>query len=156
MDTAALLDPSAITAFVEILLIDLVLAGDNAIVVGALAAATPLPFVWKTPETLRDILYFSSLGVIGAMGHYFVARALAYAPANDPKSRVVVLKVPGGGEKLSRKQIDSYTDFVAQYGAKGLAWIKINDLAAGMEVGMRDTYARLDELLAELQNLNSV
>ncbi|MEI7950445.1 MAG: aspartate--tRNA ligase [Gammaproteobacteria bacterium] len=55
------------------------------------------------------------------------------APANDPNSRVVVLKVPGGGEKLSRKQIDSYTDFVAQYGAKGLAWIKVNDLAAGME-----------------------
>ena len=55
------------------------------------------------------------------------------APANDPKSRVVVLNVPGGGEKLSRKQVDSYTDFVAQYGAKGLAWIKVNDLAAGME-----------------------
>ena len=46
------------------------------------------------------------------------------APANDPNSRVVVLKVPGGGEKLSRKQIDSYTDFVAQYGAKGLAGSK--------------------------------
>ena len=55
------------------------------------------------------------------------------APANDPRSRVVVLKVPAGGEKLSRKQVDSYTDFVAQYGAKGLAWIKINDLNAGLE-----------------------
>jgi aspartyl-tRNA synthetase len=55
------------------------------------------------------------------------------APANDPKSRVVALKVPGGGEKLSRKQVDSYTDFVAQYGAKGLAWIKVNDLNAGLE-----------------------
>ncbi|HTR00826.1 MAG TPA: aspartate--tRNA ligase [Candidatus Acidoferrum sp.] len=54
-------------------------------------------------------------------------------PANDAKSRVVVLKVPGGGEKLSRKQVDSYTDFVAQYGAKGLAWIKINDLNAGLD-----------------------
>ena len=54
-------------------------------------------------------------------------------PANDPKSRVVVLKVPGGGEKLSRKQVDSYTDFVAQYGARGLAWIKVNDLSAGLE-----------------------
>ncbi len=54
-------------------------------------------------------------------------------PANDPKSRVVVLKVPGGGEKLSRKQVDSYTDFVAQYGARGLAWIKVNDLNAGLE-----------------------
>jgi aspartyl-tRNA synthetase len=55
------------------------------------------------------------------------------APANDPNSRVVALKVPGGGEKLSRKQVDSYTDFVAQYGARGLAWIKVNDLNAGLE-----------------------
>ncbi len=55
------------------------------------------------------------------------------APANDPKSRVVALKVPGGGEKLSRKQVDSYADFVGQYGAKGLAWIKVNDINAGLE-----------------------
>ncbi|MES2624289.1 MAG: aspartate--tRNA ligase [Pseudomonadota bacterium] len=54
------------------------------------------------------------------------------APANDPKSRVVVLKVPGGAQ-ISRKQIDEYTAFVGQYGAKGLAWIKVNDLAAGIE-----------------------
>jgi len=55
------------------------------------------------------------------------------APANDPNSRVVALKVPGGGEKLSRKQVDAYADFVAQYGARGLAWIKVNDLNAGLE-----------------------
>ena len=54
------------------------------------------------------------------------------APANDPDSRVVVLRVPKGGE-ISRKQIDDYTAFIANYGAKGLAWIKINDLAAGLE-----------------------
>jgi drug/metabolite transporter (DMT)-like permease len=41
-----------------------------------------MPFVWKTPETLRDIALFCSLGVLGAMGHYFVARALQLAPAN--------------------------------------------------------------------------
>ena len=41
-----------------------------------------LPFVWKTPETLRDILFFCSLGVIGAVGHYLVARAFTNAPAN--------------------------------------------------------------------------
>jgi drug/metabolite transporter (DMT)-like permease len=41
-----------------------------------------MPFVWKTPETLRDISLFCSLGVLGAMGHYFVARALQLAPAN--------------------------------------------------------------------------
>jgi len=50
--------------------------------VGGFGMFLVLPFVWKTPEGLRDIFYFCSLGVLGAMGHYFVARALAYAPAN--------------------------------------------------------------------------
>lgn len=53
-------------------------------------------------------------------------------PANDADSRVVALRVPGGGS-LSRKIIDDYTDFVGIYGARGLAWIKVNDLAAGVE-----------------------
>ncbi len=49
------------------------------------------------------------------------------APANDPEGRVAALKVPGGGTLLSRKQIDDYTRFVGVYGAKGLAYIKVND-----------------------------
>ena len=53
-------------------------------------------------------------------------------PANDPHGRIVVLKVPGGS-KLSRKEIDGYTEFVGRYGAKGLAWIKVNDVAEGRE-----------------------
>ena len=53
-------------------------------------------------------------------------------PANDPLSRVTALKVPGGGD-LSRKQIDDYTKFVGIYGAKGLAWIKVNSLEDGVE-----------------------
>ena len=53
-------------------------------------------------------------------------------PANDPDGRIVVLKVPNGAV-LSRKQIDQYTEFVGRYGAKGLAWIKVNDAAAGRE-----------------------
>ena len=53
-------------------------------------------------------------------------------PANDPSCRVAALRVPGGAE-ISRKQIDDYTKFVGIYGAKGLAWIKVNDLAAGIE-----------------------
>ncbi|MDO9317117.1 MAG: aspartate--tRNA ligase [Gammaproteobacteria bacterium] len=53
-------------------------------------------------------------------------------PANDPGSRVVGLRVPEGA-RLSRKEIDDYTKFVSIYGAKGLAWIKINDLTAGVE-----------------------
>lgn len=53
-------------------------------------------------------------------------------PAKDPRGRVTVLKAPGGGE-LSRKQIDDYTKFVSKYGARGLAWIKVADKAAGRE-----------------------
>ncbi len=53
-------------------------------------------------------------------------------PANDENGRVAALRVPGGAS-LSRKQIDEYTSFVAIYGAKGLAWMKVNDLAAGVE-----------------------
>ncbi|HAS6066375.1 TPA: aspartate--tRNA ligase [Vibrio vulnificus] len=53
-------------------------------------------------------------------------------PANDEKGRVAVIRVPGGAE-LTRKQIDEYTGFVNIYGAKGLAWMKVNDRAAGME-----------------------
>ncbi len=47
-------------------------------------------------------------------------------PANSDKGRVVALKVPGGAS-ISRKQIDDYTKFVSIYGAKGLAYIKINE-----------------------------
>lgn len=53
-------------------------------------------------------------------------------PANDPKGRVAVIRVPGGAA-LSRKNIDEYGKFVGIYGAKGLAWMKVNDLDAGME-----------------------
>ena len=53
-------------------------------------------------------------------------------PANDPDSRVVALLAPGGGE-LSRKMIDEYTEYVGRYGAKGLAYIKVNNIEAGIE-----------------------
>ncbi|USD55832.1 aspartate--tRNA ligase [Vibrio sp. SCSIO 43155] len=53
-------------------------------------------------------------------------------PANEEKGRVAVIRVPGGAE-LTRKQIDGYAEFVGIYGAKGLAWMKVNDRAAGME-----------------------
>jgi len=54
------------------------------------------------------------------------------APANDPKGRVVAMRVPNAGD-LSRKDIDDLTKFVSIYGARGLAYIKINDLAAGLD-----------------------
>ncbi|GGK61055.1 aspartate--tRNA ligase [Amphritea balenae] len=53
-------------------------------------------------------------------------------PAKDPNGRVAALKVPGGAQ-LTRKIIDEYTKFVGIYGAKGLAWIKVNELEKGVE-----------------------
>ena len=53
-------------------------------------------------------------------------------PAQDPAGRVAVLRLPGGAE-LTRKEIDGYTDFVGRHGARGLAWIKVQDPARGRE-----------------------
>ena len=53
-------------------------------------------------------------------------------PANDEKGRVAAMRLPQGG-KLSRKDIDEYTKFVGIYGAKGLAYIKVNELAKGRD-----------------------
>ena len=53
-------------------------------------------------------------------------------PANDVKGRVAALRVPGGST-ISRKEIDELTKYVGNYGARGLAWIKVNDKAAGVE-----------------------
>ncbi len=54
-------------------------------------------------------------------------------PAAAADGRVAALRVPQGGETLSRKQIDDYTAFVARYGAKGLAYVKVNDASKGRE-----------------------
>jgi aspartyl-tRNA synthetase len=54
------------------------------------------------------------------------------APAKDAAGRVAALRVPGGGA-LTRKEIDEYTAFVARYGAKGLAYIKVNEVARGRD-----------------------
>jgi aspartyl-tRNA synthetase len=61
-------------------------------------------------------------------------------PAADPASRVAALRVPGGAE-LSRKQIDEYTEYAGRYGARGLAWIKVNDAAAGLD-GLQSPIAK--------------
>ncbi len=53
-------------------------------------------------------------------------------PAADPEGRVAALKLTGGSD-LSRKEIDDYTDYVGRYGARGLAYIKVNDVAAGRD-----------------------
>nr|WP_071603661.1 aspartate--tRNA ligase [Cronobacter muytjensii] len=58
--------------------------------------------------------------------------AVFAGPANDPKGRVAALRVPGGAQ-LSRKQIDDYGNFVKIYGAKGLAYIRVNERANGLD-----------------------
>ena len=71
-------------------------------------------------------------------------------PANDPKGRVAVLKLPNGGE-LTRKEIDDYTKFVSNYGAKGLAYIKVNDVEQGRE-GLQSPILKFlpDEVIAQI------
>jgi aspartyl-tRNA synthetase len=54
------------------------------------------------------------------------------APAADPNGRVAALRVPGGGA-ISRKELDDYTAFVARYGAKGLAYVKVNETSKGRD-----------------------
>jgi aspartyl-tRNA synthetase len=69
-------------------------------------------------------------------------------PANDPAGRVAALRVPGG-TALSRKDIDGLTEYVARYGAKGLAWIKVEDRAKGRE-GLSSPVAKfLDDTALE-------
>ena len=71
-------------------------------------------------------------------------------PAKDPNGRVAALCVPRGGE-MSRKEIDDYTSFVGIYGAKGLAYIKVNQRAAGRE-GLQSPIVKFlpDEVIAAI------
>ena len=77
-------------------------------------------------------------------------------PAQDPKGRVVALRIPNGGN-MSRKQIDEYTKFVGIYGARGLAYIKVNDASninngVEKESGLQSPIIKnmTDEVLIEL------
>ncbi len=65
-----------------------------------------------------------------------VAFKVFSGPANDPKGRVAALRIPGGAA-LTRGEIDSYTEFVKIYGAKGLAYIKVNDVTQLNETGLQ-------------------
>jgi aspartyl-tRNA synthetase len=71
-------------------------------------------------------------------------------PADDPAGRVAALRVPGGAI-ISRKEIDDYTKYVSIYGAKGLAWIKVNDVEAGVE-GLQSPILKFmpDEVVAQM------
>ncbi len=71
-------------------------------------------------------------------------------PADDDNGRVAALKVPGGAS-ISRKVIDGYTKYVSIYGARGLAWIKVNDIDAGVD-GLQSPILKFmpDEIVAQL------
>lgn len=73
-------------------------------------------------------------------------------PANDRESRVVALLIRGGA-KLSRKEIDDYTKFVSIYGARGLAWVKVNEIASGVD-GLQSPILKFmtDEIILSLMN----
>lgn len=78
------------------------------------------------------------------------------APANDPQCKVAALCLPGGAD-LSRKDIDAYTKFVSIYGAKGLAYIKVNDRDAGMD-GLQSPILKFipeNNVLAILDKVNA-
>jgi aspartyl-tRNA synthetase len=78
-------------------------------------------------------------------------------PADDPEGRVAALKVTGGAT-ISRKEIDDYTSYVAIFGARGLAWVKVNDIAAGVS-GLQSPILKFmpDEVVMQMmQRLGAV
>jgi aspartyl-tRNA synthetase len=101
-----------------------------------LGVALPDPFpVMAWEEAMRryasdkpDLRVNLELTDIGDLMRDVAFKVFA-GPANDPASRVVALRVPSGGS-LARSEIDAYTQFVGIYGAKGLAYIKVNDAAS--------------------------
>ncbi|MCI7480042.1 aspartate--tRNA ligase [[Pasteurella] aerogenes] len=77
-------------------------------------------------------------------------------PANDANGRVTVIRVPNGAA-ITRKQIDEYTQFVGIYGAKGLAWLKVNERAKGLE-GVQSPIAKFlteEKLTALLERVQA-
>ncbi len=94
--------------------------------IGGFGLILVLPFVWKTPHGLRDVALFCSLGVLGALGHYCVARAMNYAPANivSPFQYMQLL----GSVAVGYFFFDNFPDV---YGWIGAAVI----VAAGLYIG---------------------
>ena len=95
-------------------------------IVGAFGLILVLPFVWKTPHSARDILFFCGLGVLGALGHYCVARAMHYAPANvvSPFQYMQLL----GSVAVGYLFFGNFPDFLGWVGAAII-------VAAGLYIG---------------------
>jgi aspartyl-tRNA synthetase len=96
---------------------------------------------------LRVPLKFTELTELMKTVEFKVFRSAA----DMPYGRVVALRVPGGA-KLSRKEIDDYTAFVAIYGAKGLAYIKVNDVTQANETGLQSPVVKFlpEDVLREI------
>ncbi len=112
-----------------------------------LAHELPLPFprmTWREAmeeygSDKPDLRYEMRLESVDEHVKHIDFRVFS-GPANDNAQRVAALRVPGGA-KFSRKQIDTYTAFVAHHGAKGLAWIKVIDTQTGLE-GLQSPIAK--------------
>ena len=125
------MDETGITALMEEMIRDLFAT--------TLEVALPNPFPRMThAEALRrfgvdkpDLRIKLEIADVGDLMRGVELKVFS-APANDPNGRVAALCLPGGGT-LTRKEIDDYTQFVTIYGAKGLAYIKVNDAALGRE-----------------------
>lgn len=102
-------------------------------IIGAIGMLLVMPFVWRTPDSLRDLGMFVSLGVLGAAGHYFVARALTYAPAN--------LVSPFQYFQLFASVLVGYLFFAALPDAATWAGAGII-MAAGLFIGLSQTRKR--------------
>jgi len=124
-----------------------------------LGVALPQPFpVMTFADAMRDYgsdkpdlrvpLKFTELTDLMKTVEFKVFRGAAELKGG----RVAALAVPGGGERLTRKEIDDYTDFVKIYGAKGLAYIKVNDASKPNEQGLQSPIVKFlpPEVLAEI------
>ncbi len=105
---------------------------------------------------LRIPLEFTDLTELMKTADFKVFRNMA----DNPNGRVVALRIPQGADKINRREIDEYTAFVAIYGAKGLAYIKVNDVTQPNETGLQSPIVKflsttiLQTLLQTVQAVN--
>ena len=121
-DVMALTERMLRTLFIDMLEIDL---GEFPV----LAHADAMRLYGSDRPDLRNPLVLTDIDDLMTTVEFKVFNG----PANDPKGRVVALKAAGAADTLSRKQLDDYASYVGNYGAKGLAYIKVNDREQGMD-----------------------
>jgi len=88
----------------------------------------PIKWIYNCPSSRIDLELVDLSDVVKNVDFKVFS-----GPASDPKGRVAAICLKDGCNQLTRKQIDDYDAYVRRYGAKGLAYIKVNDKAKGME-----------------------